>query len=76
MGPQQILGAHGRHAWGHKGSWGHSGGAHGAQRYGVLWRPNQLKGGDQTHPVLWACYPTWADALINLCFMLIALDGA
>ena len=30
MGPQRILGAHGRRAWGLNGSWGHSGGAHGA----------------------------------------------
>jgi hypothetical protein len=26
--------------------------------------------------LLWACHPTWADALIKLCFSLTCLDGA
>ena len=75
MGPQRILGALGRCAWGLNESWGHSGGAHGAFTVrSMVTEPTEQRGGDQRYPR--ACHPTCAVALINLCSMLTALDGA
>ena len=75
-GARGSLVVHGRGVQGLNGSWGT---CVGPQRILVTKSYERSEGREQDFRVLraclWAMHPTWADVVINFCFLLTAIDG-